>query len=388
MPFNSAEMVIYSQELDNFDLVRIEKEFQEELLVLAKRAEKAREILTYNSLQNTTHMKEITKKEGFVYILVNPAYKNGLVKIGKTVNMSEVRSKQLYKNGGAGVAGEFIVAYEVRVSDCTEVERRVHDLLHKDRWNTEREFFEIPLKKAIDTVYRVVDDLAKQYVIDILPDADTHFTEKQWWANLKLDWKQVFRKHLKIDYEPTETDLLQTVHAIIDYSRDEALRDEVCKFISDANFSKKIKKWYQEKMPKRFKDEFDSFISYQINEKQIRELWDLKKLDCRTSGMPIQSLEPLSQFNKLEELNLQGLKIPSKNFNPLANLKNLKVLNCTETNFADLPILEDLKNLEIIQCHHTKISLENIEAFKVSNCKIESDSFLAPSQAKEPKKKK
>ncbi len=44
-PFNSAEMIIYSQELDSFDLVRIEKEFQEELLALAKRAEKAREII-------------------------------------------------------------------------------------------------------------------------------------------------------------------------------------------------------------------------------------------------------------------------------------------------------------------------------------------------------
>jgi hypothetical protein len=84
--------------------------------------------------------------EGFVYILVNPAFPN-LVKIGKTTVSPSSRAKEVSR--GTGVPAEFQVAWACEVVDCHSTERLLHSKLDLHRFRSNREFFEIAIEKAI-----------------------------------------------------------------------------------------------------------------------------------------------------------------------------------------------------------------------------------------------
>lgn len=85
-------------------------------------------------------------REGFVYILMNPSMP-GLVKIGLTQDTAEARAASL--SSASGVPTRFTVVYDELVSDCCQVEARMHDRFHDYRVNERREFFRVPLKTAI-----------------------------------------------------------------------------------------------------------------------------------------------------------------------------------------------------------------------------------------------
>jgi hypothetical protein len=83
---------------------------------------------------------------GFVYILINPSMPD-MVKIGLTSDTSESRARQL--SASSGVPSEFVVVYDELVTECVEVERRLHERFRAWRVNRRREFFRIPIKEAI-----------------------------------------------------------------------------------------------------------------------------------------------------------------------------------------------------------------------------------------------
>ncbi|MEK9703973.1 MAG: GIY-YIG nuclease family protein [Deltaproteobacteria bacterium] len=65
-------------------------------------------------------------EEGWVYVLTNERVP-GLVKIGKTSKVPEIRAKEL--SSETGVPGEWVVVYKAFVPDYSNVERIVHDKL-------------------------------------------------------------------------------------------------------------------------------------------------------------------------------------------------------------------------------------------------------------------
>ena len=93
---------------------------------------------------------------GYVYVLMNPSMQN-LVKIGKTVREPEERAKEL--SSTTGVPTPFVVVYNCYFKSCTEAESFVHSFLENKgfRVSTKREFFEIPIKDAIDAVMNAKD---------------------------------------------------------------------------------------------------------------------------------------------------------------------------------------------------------------------------------------
>jgi hypothetical protein len=98
-------------------------------------------------------------RAGHVYILTNPSMP-GLVKIGKTRRTSDARAEEL--SGVTGVPAEFIVAFEIPVSDCDVAELEVHRELVNFRFQKKREFFKIELRHAI----RVVMEIASRFAAD------------------------------------------------------------------------------------------------------------------------------------------------------------------------------------------------------------------------------
>ena len=90
---------------------------------------------------------------GFVYVLVS-SEKPNLVKIGMTERDPEERAREL--TASTGVSMPYIVAYEARVENPLDAEKKVHSRLSEERVNPNREFFQVPLKKAIATIEEVL----------------------------------------------------------------------------------------------------------------------------------------------------------------------------------------------------------------------------------------
>ena len=91
-----------------------------------------------------------SENEGFVYVMVSPALKEDFLKIGKTIRSPQRRAQEI--STGTGVPLRFYVVFQVMVSDCHQVEKLVHTELASHRSTSSREFFEIPLDKAIEAI--------------------------------------------------------------------------------------------------------------------------------------------------------------------------------------------------------------------------------------------
>ena len=100
------------------------------------------------------------KKEGSIYILRNPYLKEAVIKIGRTSRITEKRAKEI--SSATGVPFEYEVLYEEDVLDSHLAEKLIHEKLTEKRINKKREFFNIPLKKAVKTVFEVCLEVNKK----------------------------------------------------------------------------------------------------------------------------------------------------------------------------------------------------------------------------------
>jgi len=94
---------------------------------------------------------------GFIYILVNAATPK-LLKIGKTTRSPNERADELSQ--GSGVAGRFVVAFDIEVEDCDAAEAVIHQELSACRYSETREFFEMSLRDAMQVVLRTTSHLS------------------------------------------------------------------------------------------------------------------------------------------------------------------------------------------------------------------------------------
>jgi hypothetical protein len=80
-----------------------------------------------------------SNKEEYLYVLVNPAHKQGLFKVGYTTRTPEERARELSSHTGNPT--NYLVVESWRVKDGKETERIVHHRLEKYRLSGNREFF-------------------------------------------------------------------------------------------------------------------------------------------------------------------------------------------------------------------------------------------------------
>ena len=83
--------------------------------------------------------------EGLLYVMWNEDLRPGVIKIGRTNDLRQ-HVRDLYS---AGVPAPFRLAYRALVDNYEEIEKQVHESLKEHRLNTERDFFECPVAKAI-----------------------------------------------------------------------------------------------------------------------------------------------------------------------------------------------------------------------------------------------
>lgn len=83
---------------------------------------------------------------GHLYILLNASFARDVLKIGMTTKDPVARAREL---STTGVPTPFVVAYSAEVFDCATAEKALHARLDRYRTSANREFFELPLKTAI-----------------------------------------------------------------------------------------------------------------------------------------------------------------------------------------------------------------------------------------------
>lgn len=85
---------------------------------------------------------------GWIYIMSNPSFR-GMVKIGYTTLDPTQRALELQTTG---VPTPFKIEYQAYVSNCEELEVKIHRLLSRKRVGKNREFFRLSQIEAIDFV--------------------------------------------------------------------------------------------------------------------------------------------------------------------------------------------------------------------------------------------
>lgn len=322
-------------------------------------------------------------KKGYVYVLLNPSFIQ-YVKVGKTQKTSEERAKEIYRQAKTGIPTEFVVAYENEVSDCNLVEVLVHKELEKYRVNNDREFFSVPLKQAIKTIEKVINDLEKQHKLDFIEKQADTFTPKKWWQGLSFVWQQIFRSHLDLIYQPNELDLLRSVHSIIDNCQESRLRKKVADLITDKKFTQQLIKWYNNLGSE--KHLFNSYLPYELSEQEIEQIFKLTKIDC-SNNIAVIDLKPLGKLLELKEINATNTHI--SDLTPLINLEVLETVYLNYTKIDNLHPLEKLNNLQKITCYATDLAASEIQRFSKikTNCEVVADIFLTSAPITKSNKK-
>lgn len=139
---------------------------------------------------------------GYVYVLMNPSMEN-LVKIGKTEREPDERAKEL--SSTTGVPTPFIVVYNCYFESCSQAEIFVHTYLENKgfRVSSNREFFEIPIKDAIDSVMKAKEHFGEFEKISQNQDFDEEgifssdseddfLDDLDYEEEIKEPWEEVF----------------------------------------------------------------------------------------------------------------------------------------------------------------------------------------------------
>ena len=92
------------------------------------------------------------KRIGWVYVLKNRAFKKPLLKIGRTARSPMERAHEL--GTATAVPEGFELVYFVHVANRNDAEKYVHTRLATYRKSSKKEFFEVPLAKAVETLDR------------------------------------------------------------------------------------------------------------------------------------------------------------------------------------------------------------------------------------------
>jgi len=100
-------------------------------------------------------------KEGLIYILSNPSFREGLIKIGRTTRSAEERAWEIYVQA-TGVPEKFKVEHREFTFNCIAAEEAIHEKLKKYRVNEFREFFDLDIEEAIETIRQEVHAINSQ----------------------------------------------------------------------------------------------------------------------------------------------------------------------------------------------------------------------------------
>lgn len=153
---------------------------------------------------------------------------------------------------------------------------------------------------------------------------------KEWFNNLDLTWKRLFKQQIDINHKPSEDEIQEILNLT----------------------------------------ELDCSNSYIISVDPLKYFKELRSLNCSKTN--IKKIDKLSELKNLEKLDVSDTQVST--LMSLANLKKLEVINCNSTMIDSLEGLNSLENLTKLDCSNTNISdLEPLKyLLKIKNLNISS----------------
>lgn len=110
------------------------------------------ETVTYYTARKKEYSSLTNEGTFYIYVLSNMSMP-GLLKIGYTRKLPEIRAQELFN--ATGVAHPFKVEWVFRCNDGDILEKEIHNALNHVRLTNNREFFNISLDEAIHTIKKI-----------------------------------------------------------------------------------------------------------------------------------------------------------------------------------------------------------------------------------------
>lgn len=206
---------------------------------------------------------------------------------------------------------------------------------------------------------------------------------KPWWNELSPAWKEIFKKELGIEKEPT----IEQLNEIVQIERLNCSGNENIENLKPLSQLRILEELNCGACP--------NLISLEGLENHQK----LRRINCAKCGK-LESLLPLKNVTTLEEISCRETMII--NLNPLGNLQKLHTLRCEATlirrldgirnlknleyldisdNFElyDLDAIEDIQSLKILKLNRTKVSdlmpiskLANLVELEFRSCNVSS----------------
>lgn len=109
-------------------------------------------------------------EKGYVYVLINPSFKDNWVKIGKSKRLPEVRGRELYNTA---VPLPYEIYATLQTSKYNEAEKMIHrsiDRISDLRINKKREFFNIAPEDAYEILFDIKELLGDEAILELKGD--------------------------------------------------------------------------------------------------------------------------------------------------------------------------------------------------------------------------
>ena len=114
------------------------------------------DVTYYTSRKKLSYTNRDGDHDSWVYVLSNPS-QPGILKIGYTNSVPEVRAKQL--SNATGVALPYEVEFAYSCWNGLELEKDVHERLNEYRLTKQREFFQVDLEEAKE----IIEEIGEAY---------------------------------------------------------------------------------------------------------------------------------------------------------------------------------------------------------------------------------
>jgi Leucine-rich repeat (LRR) protein len=215
--------------------------------------------------------------------------------------------------------------------------------------NTKTRFIEINLDKESDEL-----QIASIYTTKVSRDEAI----KEWWNNLSLGWKTIFKKEFKIEVDSVKMDKLYKIVSIdsLNFSNNEFIVSLApLSFLVDLEYVDLSHTKIEDIAPLSSLTELKHLnISHTAIEDLsfLRYAENMEYLDI--SFTPIQNISELENLKSLKDLLLNGADI--RDFEILKNYKQLRNLDLSETFFNSPEVLSELDNLENLNLSKSNLS--------------------------------
>ncbi|WMN10884.1 leucine-rich repeat domain-containing protein [Marivirga salinae] len=215
--------------------------------------------------------------------------------------------------------------------------------------NTKTRFVEINLDKEKDEL-----QIASIYTTKVSRDEAII----EWWNNLSLGWKDIFRKEIQITEDSVEINQLNIIASIdsLNLSNNNYIVSLApLSFLVDLRYVNLSHTKIEDISPLSSLTELKHLdISHTAIEDLsfLRYAENMEHLDI--SFTPVQKINELENLNALEELKLNGADI--REFEVLSNFKNLIKLDLSETFFNNPEVFSELNKLEELNMARSNLS--------------------------------